>query len=98
MTTFLDGFADELTKVATLTPGGLAAKIRPMMRPAAKVLGGAAAGAGLYSAGKHRGIKAEEGAAIGATQQAYKMGISRGAMAMRDAIMKQLGSGISERE
>ena len=92
MTTFLDGFAHELTKVAK-APMGLLARIPR----SAKIGAGLAGAAGLYGAGKHRGVKAEEGAAIGATQQAYQMGIQRGAAAMRDAIMKQMG-GISERE
>lgn len=90
---FLGGFAHELSKVAK-APMGLLSRIPR----GAKIGGGLAAAAGIYGAGKHRGVKAEEGAAIGATQQAYSMGVQRGAMAMRDAIMKQIGSGIGEQE
>jgi hypothetical protein len=86
---FTQGFSDqlnELIKVGAKIPGGLFSKIPRK----AKIGGGIAAGAGLFAAGEHRGVKKEEGVAVGATQQAYRMGIQRGALAMRDAIMKQM--------
>ena len=91
--TFVDGFADELTKVAR-APMGLLSRIPGK----AKAIGALAGAGGLYAAGRHSGVKKEEGVAIGATQQAYQMGVQRGAVAMRDALLKQLGQGISERE
>lgn len=95
---FFDGFADELLKTAM-----------PQLGPLAKKIGGIAAvgGAGAL-AGHHFGKKTgerqgvQEGAAMTGdiAQRAYRVGVQRGAAAMRNAmidISKPGGKGHGER-
>ncbi|KKL18797.1 hypothetical protein LCGC14_2471940 [marine sediment metagenome] len=95
----IESFADELGKVANL--GGMLGRIGKMPR-GLKLGLGAAGGAGLYSHGKTKGRKTGRAEGTRATrvvaERAYKMGVTRGAMAMRQHIVTRMRAAMGRRQ
>lgn len=95
---FIEAFADELTKMAAPhLPEGLMQRLTkraPSLARMTAVGGGAAALGHVLGkrTGERQGI--EEGTVMtgDVAQRAYRMGVERGAVAMRDAMMRAAGS------
>jgi hypothetical protein len=98
---FLTAFTDELTKVAAGPSFAALRRLTALAKtPAAlkvgkgAVIGGGGAAAGIYAgskSGRKKGQQAGTKNMDEGMRRAYKMGIQRGAMAMRQAIVKQMG-------
>lgn len=94
---FIEAFADELTKVAAPhLPEGLMQRLgkrAPALARMTAVGGGAAALGHAFGkrTGERQGI--EEGTVMtgDVAERAYRVGVQRGALAMRDAMMRAAG-------
>ena len=91
MTPMLNGFAGELLKTALHLPVGLG---RMLPKIGLGLVGAGAVGLGGERIGEHKGEKEGFDEGIhemqGGMRTAYTAGVQRGAVAMRDAILKQM--------
>jgi len=89
---FFDSFVDELQKTAARTPAGalhrLRAKLPGALGLTAVAGGGAAVGHALgRKKGERQGIEEGAAAAGDVAARAYRTGLQRGALAMREALI-----------